>query len=210
MKEKIIYIFVFLTIFLITTGSVIYLNNNYTDIFKLNFKPIVKHEDSSNHDKNLNTNNVSMDELKNVIQTEFKNYLVDSLKKVYSAPQKNTVVAEVKKDSSLADSVKNLRKIINKIDRKLAEQEAKNTQVKINEDNEKTKSDSAYINWTHQTAKLYEAMDPKQAAKIIQSYSDNIARDIIYSMRQKKAAEVLSELNPQTANRITQAKSNAF
>jgi len=208
-KEKIIYIFVFLTIFLITTGSIIYLNKSYTDIFKLNFKPIVNHENGSNHDKNLN-NNVSMDELKNVIQTEFKNYLVDSLKKVYSAPQKNTVVAEVKKDSSLADSVKNLRQIINKIDRKLAEQEAKNTQVKTNEDMEKTKSDSAYINWTHQTAKLYEAMDPKQAAKIIQSYSDNVARDIIYSMRQKKAAEVLSELNPQTANRITQAKSNAF
>ncbi len=210
MKEKIIYIFVFLTVFLVVTGGIIYLNNNYTDIFKLNFIPIVKHAGTNPIENLNNKNNVSIDELKNVIQTEFKNYLVDSLKKSFPSQDKKAVVTVERKDSTLIDSLRNLRQIINKIDQKLAKQEEQNNLVKTNQEKEKTQKDSTYINWTHQTAKLYEAMDPKQAAKIIQSYSDNVARDIIYSMRQKKAAEVLSELNPQTANRITQAKSNAF
>ena len=67
-------------------------------------------------------------------------------------------------------------------------------------------SDSSYTAWTQRTAKVYEAMDPQRAAKIISNYSDNVARDLIYSMRQKKAAAILSELNPETANRIMSTK----
>ena len=209
MKQKIIYIFAFLVAFLATTGGIIYLNNNYTDIFKLNFKPIVKEKKNSSLNANLN-NNVSLKDLKSVIQTEFKNYLLDSLRNVYKDQHHKALAEVAQKDSSLSDSLKSLKQVIKKIDRQLAKQEANNQNVKAAEVKEKVKKDSAYIKWTHQTAKLYEAMDAKKAAKIIQSYSDNVARDILYSMRQKKAAEILSELNPQTANRITQAKSNAF
>jgi len=45
-------------------------------------------------------------------------------------------------------------------------------------------------------------MEPKKAAKIIQTYSDNIARDILYNMNKKTAAKVVSEFNPETTNRI--------
>jgi len=63
-----------------------------------------------------------------------------------------------------------------------------------------------YVSWTKKIAKLYETMDPSKAAKIIQGYSDNIARDIIYTMKQKKAAGILAEFNPKIANRIMRAK----
>jgi flagellar motility protein MotE (MotC chaperone) len=49
-------------------------------------------------------------------------------------------------------------------------------------------------------------MDAKKAAKIILTYSDNIAKDIVYSMKKKKAAEILAQLNPETVNRITRVK----
>ena len=58
--------------------------------------------------------------------------------------------------------------------------------------------------WIKQTAKLYESMDPKKAALIIKNYSESTARDIIYRMKKNKAADVLSELDPVTANRIAQ------
>ncbi|MCL5028265.1 MAG: hypothetical protein M1480_04490, partial [Bacteroidetes bacterium] len=111
-------------------------------------------------------------------------------------------------DSLLLDSLKNLQAALRSVDKKIAlnvdASDKSDQQTLVN--NGKTKPDSSYIVWKNQTAKLYESMDPQKAAKIIQSYSDNVARDIIYSMRQKKAAEILSELNPETANRITRAK----
>ena len=59
--------------------------------------------------------------------------------------------------------------------------------------------------WAKQTAKLYESMDPRKAAKIIASYSDNESREILFRMNKKKAAKILAELNPETAKRITRA-----
>jgi flagellar motility protein MotE (MotC chaperone) len=45
-------------------------------------------------------------------------------------------------------------------------------------------------------------MDTKKAAKIIEGYTDNIAREILFSMKKKKAAEIISELKPEAATRI--------
>jgi flagellar motility protein MotE (MotC chaperone) len=67
------------------------------------------------------------------------------------------------------------------------------------------KTDTVYTKWTKSTASMLEAMDPRRAAKIIQNYSDNIAKDILYTMKKKKAAQILAELNPELANRITRA-----
>ena len=49
-------------------------------------------------------------------------------------------------------------------------------------------------------------MDPAKAAKIIQGYSDNVARDLIYSMKKNKASEILAAFSPENANRIMRAK----
>jgi flagellar motility protein MotE (MotC chaperone) len=62
-----------------------------------------------------------------------------------------------------------------------------------------------YNDWIASTVKLYESMDSKQAAKIITNYSDNVARDIIYAMKKKKAAEILSNLNSEQIVKLTRA-----
>jgi flagellar motility protein MotE (MotC chaperone) len=49
-------------------------------------------------------------------------------------------------------------------------------------------------------------MDPKDAAKVIQKYSDNEARELIYKMKKNKAAAILSNLNPDFVNRITKVQ----
>jgi Mg/Co/Ni transporter MgtE len=113
------------------------------------------------------------------------------------------------KDSTSSDSLKSIQNGTKSGQILLSDNKTQDS-THIQNDYIRTKPDSSYLIWMKQTAKLYESMDPKKAAKIIQSYSDNIARDIIYSMKQKNAAEILSELNPDTANRITRAKSNAF
>lgn len=200
MKSKIIYTTIFLAAFLITTAGIIYLNSIFKDMFRFDFSVVQQPSKSSN----LNdASKVSFEELKGFIQTQLKTEF-DSLRTIYGA-KSDTVVTRVFQDSLLIDSVKTLQQVLQKVEDQLKQQASKNLQAqtvqKVN-----TKPDTSYINWTKQTAKLYESMDPKSAAKIISSYSDNVARDIIYSMRQKKAADILSELNPETANRITQAK----
>ena len=208
MNNKIIYAVAFLGAFLLTTGAVIYLNNNYKDIFRFNFTPVQKEETVNNNSDAATSQSVL--ELKDFIQNELKNELFDSLRTMYTDRLNDTVYTKVLQDSTLIDSLKNIHQVITNLDQQLAKQE---TDIKTNQENfnkSKKSSDSAYVAWTKQTAKLYEAMDSKRAAKIIQSYSDNVARDILYSMKQKKAAEIMSELNPETANRITQAKTNAF
>jgi flagellar motility protein MotE (MotC chaperone) len=59
-----------------------------------------------------------------------------------------------------------------------------------------------YTDWITKVTSIYSGMEPKKAAKIIQTYSDNVARDILYNMNKKTAAKVVSELSPETANRI--------
>jgi flagellar motility protein MotE (MotC chaperone) len=49
-------------------------------------------------------------------------------------------------------------------------------------------------------------MDSKIVAKLILNLSDDTARDLIYSMKKRKAAEVLSNLSPEIAIRLTRAR----
>ncbi len=202
MKSKIIYIISFLAAFLLTTAGIIYLNSSYRDIFKFDFTPVVSKESLP---AVSDTAKITYGQLKN-LQDQMKNELLDSLRTIYTVQQKDTVYANQQPDSVLIDSLKSLESFLKQMQKSKANQ----TKVKQVEQPQtsttKTKPDSSYILWTKRTAKLYESMDPVQAAKIIQSYSDNVARDIIYSMRQKQAAEILSALNPETANRITLAK----
>jgi flagellar motility protein MotE (MotC chaperone) len=70
----------------------------------------------------------------------------------------------------------------------------------------KEKSDSAYDAWKAETIRLYESMDPEQVAQVIQNFPDNVARDLIYSMRRKKAAEVLENLDEETVAELTKVE----
>ncbi len=208
MKAKITYIIVFLAAFSFTTAGIIYFNSEYKDIFKFDFTPV---NNNSIPPEISDTTKLTYGQVVD-LQNQLKNELLDSLRTIYQKPNPDTVYANQKADSVLFDSLKTLESALKKSQNEISKKKVNIKQVTSNIETpvknivSKTKNDSSYVLWTKQTAKLYESMDAVQAAKIIQSYSDNVARDILYTMKQKKAAEILSALNPETANRITLAK----
>ncbi len=203
MKKNIAYIIVFLLAFIATTGTIIYLNSVFENIFAFDFKPI--QQKTEVHTGSAN-NNINMAELKSVFRDEIKKNILDSLRVLSSGGVKtDTVVKKVVQDSALVDSLKAMENKLKYTTLQLSKQETESKDAQTEAVKQK-QSDSTYTAWTQRTAKVYEAMDPQRAAKIISNYSDNIARDLIYSMRQKNAAAILSELNPETANRIMSTK----
>ena len=85
-------------------------------------------------------------------------------------------------------------------------QTASSDPIKVDRvDKNLAKRDSLHKAWVKNTAKLYESMDTRKAAKIIQGYSDNIVRDLLLTMKRKKAAEILAEFKLETATRIISA-----
>ena len=200
MKTKILYIITFLVAFLLVTGGIIYFNSNYRDIFQFDFTPVKK---VINKKVKKNSKIEKISDLKGYFQNEFAHEIFDSLK-VFMKNNKIDTVYKSKADNTiLIDSLKALKKELAKKD---VEIKKSNIDEKMSVKEAKSKSDSVYNVWVKKTSKLYESMDADRAAKIIESYSDSVARDIIYSMRQKKAAEILAQFNPATANRITRAK----
>ncbi|MCX6169911.1 MAG: hypothetical protein NTX65_11255 [Ignavibacteriales bacterium] len=199
MKEKIIYIVSFLLAFVLITGLLIFLNSSYKNIFAFDFSPI-----------NNSVAAVKKEEPKNQPPVQ---------------PKDTTAVLPVVKDTvaQKIDSTKlkqNLAAIKDSIAvKKNGKEKAKKTEPqpvnnaivkaeppKIAEpDKNNTKKDSVYQAWIKNTVKLYETMDTRKAAKIIEGYSDNIARDLLLTMKKKKAAEILAEFKPQTATRIISA-----
>ncbi len=191
MKPGIIYGGVFLFAFVIVTGLLIYMNSTYENIFQFNFAP-----------KSL----VVADSLK-----------TDSLK---TAMNDSTAV----KDSVLLSSMNGVEENDslnqNPVENKGVENPEQNKHNEVvDQKNPKTDLTSnqqqnsqtttqtlpqgkEYTEWVTKVTSIYSAMEPKKAAKIIQTYSDNVARDILYNMNKKTAAKVVSELSPETANRI--------
>lgn len=191
MKPGIIYGGVFLFAFVIVTGLLIYMNSTYENIFQFNFAP-----------KSL----VVADSLK-----------TDSLK---TAMNDSTAVKDSVLLSSMSGVEKNDSLNQNPVENKEVENPEQNKHNEVvDQKNPKTDLTSnqqqnnqtttqtlpqgkEYTEWVTKVTSIYSAMEPKKAAKIIQTYSDNVARDILYNMNKKTAAKVVSELSPETANRI--------
>jgi flagellar motility protein MotE (MotC chaperone) len=200
-KQKLIYGGVFLLAFLLVTGGIVYMNSIYKNVFLLDFSQ--KHAVNKDQMQDLlKTKSVAIDSPKidsSKIQLA-NNIQPDSTVQVDSAS-----ISEIAaKDSVIKDqaALKQEKAIVKK------EQVTKpdSSQTKVEETviakSYPDPKDTNYVKWAKKTAGMFEAMDPKKAAKIIEKYSDNIARDIIYGMKKKKAAEILAELNPDTASRI--------
>lgn len=116
----------------------------------------------------------------------------------------DTLIAEKIIDSTiikrLLDSLESVHEIAAGLS---AELDIKETEIENYKKAVIEKKDSAYADWKKETVKLYNKMDPKLAAQIIQSYSDDVARDILYSIKKKKAVEILANLNSEHATRLT-------
>ena len=129
-----------------------------------------------------------------------------SLAKYNNGGYADTVYKEVVKvvpDLKVVDSLNTVLKAKKEVEKNFADKEKELEKLReaLGLNNKKE-----YNDWIASTVKLYESMDSKQAAKIITNYSDNVARDIIYAMKKKKAAEILSNLNSEQIVKLTQAK----
>lgn len=195
MKNKIVYIIVFSTAFLGVTGLLIFLNTQFNNIFKFDFsKPRTVNE------RSIKLAEKDYTQVEDFIKNEFKQEVIDSLKKIYVTTKTDTVYKVVLKDPTLQESLADAKVNFSKMADDLKNQKKK---IETLETNLNAKQDSVYKDWIKSTVKLFEAMDSRKAAKIITEYSDNVARDIIYSMKKKKAAEILTQLDPQTVIQLT-------
>ncbi|MBK7632380.1 MAG: hypothetical protein IPJ23_17065 [Ignavibacteriales bacterium] len=203
MKQGIIYGGTFLFAFVVVTGLLIYLNSSYENIFEFNFSPksVVQLSDSTKTDSlNIadNSNLISEPDT-----TEVKDSILFSS---FGGIETNDTTKNDKVDSvnikKMADK-QDLNNGKEKINLKNSNQEQTVTQPQV--DNPVTQNEphgKEYTEWIQKITSIYSSMEPKKAAKIIQTYSDNVARDILYNMNKKTAAKVVSEFNPETANRI--------
>ncbi len=197
MKEKLIYAASFTFAFLLVTGAMYYGASSYKNIFTFDFSPVIAEIKANKPD----VLKVSIDP-KDI--AKLKNELLDSLKSFNDYQAYDTASFHLR-DSSIVDSIKILLDEVKKLK---AQQASPITTIvpALNVEPESVKqtvkTDSTYNKWIKNSVKLYEAMDTKKAAKIILSYSDNTARDILFSMKKKKAAEIIAELKPEIASRI--------
>lgn len=192
MKGKIIGASVYMVTFAIVTVLIVVLNGQYRNIFKFDFSHPVG-EELINSGAKLET----LSKFKKNVETVVRNEYKDSLEVIKAKAISNIDKA----DSVLLDSINVLKNTLARLEKQREVQQVEKT---IN--NDSTAHKIKYEQWLKNTTSLYEAMDASQAAKIITKYSDNVARDIIYSMKKMKAVQVLAALKPEVVNRLIQVE----
>jgi flagellar motility protein MotE (MotC chaperone) len=211
MKAKIVYGLVFGLAFVLVTFGIIYMNSNYNNIWKFDFSPPAPKQAKA---EPVQQQTPPTEE--NTAQTEVVPPSVDPVQTETAADNKvEPPVSVPKADNSQKDSLKILRDKIAQLEKQLQAKDQKNIvkpnptpaaqTAKVEEPPKQVINKKKLEEWAKQTAKLYESMDPKKAAKIIQSYSDNESREVLFQMNKKKAAKILAELDTETATRITKA-----
>ncbi len=213
---KISNMLVFVAAFILVTVGLIILNSIYSNIFKFDFSP-VSMTDSLSVASTISKNDPEFEMNKQLSKKAEPIQEKDSAKvdinlakdSIVTPPPKADFVPQVIPVNNKPADKEEVKKT--ELAQKSVQQGAVNQPVPVNENEVLINSsgsgssvDTIYQKWIKQTAKLYESMDPKKAALIIKKYSESTARDIIYKMKKKKAAEVLAELDPATANRIAQ------
>jgi flagellar motility protein MotE (MotC chaperone) len=208
MKSYILNTVPFLFAFIVVTGAIIYLNGQYNNIFQFDFSS--RNQITGDLKDSLNTDTKNNTEARLNPPAE-KN---DSLQVEAAIKESGEVTLKTEDDLiKSADLKPDIKQISakeleaqlekkpepekEKIEPKFASNDLTQTQ-----ESKQQKQDSTYQNWLKKVSKLLEQMEPAKASKIIQNYSDNVARDIIYSMNKKSAAKIVSELSPEVAQRI--------
>ncbi len=212
MKQGIIYGGTFFFVFVIVSGLIIYLNSTCENIFQLNFAPrsLVQISDSTKTDS-IKTDSLKVVENSEEISQPDSSMIQDSVllssfggvegndtiktnKNDNKNVEKHSENSNPKKENEINDT-NNQKTNIAAVQEPIINPEIKNEiQDKVQE--------KEYTVWVKKITSIYSSMEPRKAAKIIQTYSDNVARDILYNMNKKTAAKVVSEFSPETANRI--------
>lgn len=215
-EMKIFNILIFVAAFIFVTIGLIFLNSIYSNIFKFDFSPIVAKDSVtvastvSKNDPELEMNKQLSKKAEPVSDNDYTNNISPAVNKADStispAPKAKFIPQVIPVENKIAEKEKpKSNEVLQNSSQETAGNETISTnenEMVINTANSESSVDTIYQKWIKQTAKLYESMDPKKAALIIKNYSESTARDIIYRMKKNKAADVLSELDPLTANRI--------
>lgn len=178
MKSIIIYILTFTIVFLGVTVGVFILNQKYNNIFALDFSP------PQSMLRNTAASTLAAGDSLTVTTA-------DSL-----------AVAEQKSDSLQNE----IRKLQGELQTAKAQIEQRDTRIEQFKKRLVTKHDSSYQAWLNSTKKLYETMSSSKAAKLLSQISDNQARDLLYSMNQKKAAAILQNLTIDKVKKLTRLR----
>lgn len=206
MQAKIIYPVLFVFTFLMTSGVIYVLNNNFENIFKFNFSPAGTRtaEVKKVRAPRMSGTKIDYGEIKSYIRNEFKKEILDSVNSQNKNKEKDTMFTALKKD------IDNLRQINNKFEetqKNLAAKEKELQNIKnLQAANNAAKEDSAYTKWKKEMVRIYEAMDAKAAARILQNLPENSAKDILSAMKSKKVAKILPQMSPEIATRLTRNK----
>jgi hypothetical protein len=198
MKPGIIYGGVFLFTFVIVTGLLIYLNSSYENIFQFNFAPksLVQLSDSTKTESEKIVEDPELTEDTTTVQDTVLLSSIGVVENTDSLNHNNPVEKVIKENQNL----KNVNEVVDT--KNIKSDLTSIQQPNIVSETQNTPKGKEYTDWIAKVTSIYSAMEPKKAAKIIQTYSDNVARDILYNMNKKTAAKVVSELSPETANRI--------
>lgn len=206
MRTKLFYILPFVLAFIAVTGGLIYFNSVYENIFEFNFSS--RQLSSSMQDSSkagIDSTKLSVKNSSDIDSTHSDEYKtrneLDSLLTLYKNGSESQDLSVLQRDSTRLDSIKTITKLLNG-KKHSAPDTTRQIAELINLDKQDKNQDPEYLNWIKKISSIYEAMEPRKAAKIIQNYSDNVARDILYTMKKKTAAKVIAELSPETVNRI--------
>lgn len=195
MKTKLLYIVLFVSAFIIVTGIIFILNEKYVNIFQFDFR------DQKEFD-------MKIQKMLKEWQDEIRKR--DSIAALDSSKVDSVVVAKVdstliykEHNRKLMDSLQAIADSLKKMEK---EKEEKELAAKRMEEVLKKKKEEEYQKWLKETVKIYESMDLKKAAKLISNYEDDVARDILYKMNKRKAAQILALMDEQKAVKLTRGK----
>jgi flagellar motility protein MotE (MotC chaperone) len=199
LKASFLYILTFIVAFLAVTGLLIIANERFQNIFKFDFSPVET------------TKAVQPDTSNQINFTESK-VLQDSVPRPVESQltvSKDTLNVQRFKTDSLA--TRDEKKQVNQPS--VTNQPVQTAQA-ISEEKTKTLEtnltsktpDSTYNKWKKATVRIYEAMDSRKVAQVLTGLSDSEARELIYSMKKKKAAEILSNLSADAVKRLTRVQ----
>ncbi|MCW8848520.1 MAG: hypothetical protein OQJ81_00970 [Melioribacteraceae bacterium] len=180
MKNVILYGLIFTIAFVATTLGIYTYNNKYVNMFEFDFRDAAKV---------AKADSLALNDEKVVDVTGSDSLLVPS---VHEEKAK-----EIKKE--FKETKKELDQTSNELSKKEKELELLKKQLEV-------KNNEEHDEWLKSTIKLYEEMETSKAGQLLKTIPEDEAREIVYSMKKKKAAEILSNLDTETVKRLTRAQ----
>ncbi len=181
MKNGVLLAITYILAFVLVTGGIFFYNAQYTNIFRFDFTPRALADSTK----------AKSDSLK--AHTMVDSVAADTLNNTHALQTATNDFA-----GNISQTHNNLTGEKEPADKETTDEGKEKTPADMKKNN-----DPEYEKWKSATVKLYEAMESKQVAQVIVNFKDEIARDIIYSMKKKKAAEVLALLPPEVVHRYT-------